>query len=338
MTKSKILIILQVYQKMTKTKYGVISDVHSNPNVVPRAIEALKTHGAEKLLVNGDIGNRQKTIGDSQDYVAFILDSIGESELEAFVQPGSHETLLAYGPIIEHFTKRYSNLVDVTKQQKVEQAGHDLVFLPGSDFFCGGEYQIGMNGLPSGRFFTVEDGLVKFDDFGQYVNALEQGIAEEGFQYANIDDLRGLVTQPEKTVVVCHVPRKFDNLETAVDVAEFGEAVLDFKIGKNVIEKGSVLPLEFAKQIVEQEGPVLLKNENRGNSDLASVYDEIGVRKAVSGHFHESGHRANDRNGNHVEEGEEVDELFWNSGWLDNGQTGILTVEGEKVSYQNINL
>ena len=91
-----------------ETKYGVISDVHSDPRVVPVAIDTLKRYGAERLLVNGDIGNQQRSLQDSQNYVAFILDSIGKSGLESFVQPGSHETLLAFGPVLDHFAGQYT--------------------------------------------------------------------------------------------------------------------------------------------------------------------------------------------------------------------------------------
>jgi len=42
--------------------------------------------------------------------------------------------------------------------------------------------------------------------------------------------------------------------------------------------------------------------------------------------------------GNHVNEGEFIEELFWNSGWFDIGHTGILTVSGERVKYRNISL
>ena len=102
------------------------------------AIDVLKSQGVEKLLVNGDIGNQRNTLKESQDYVAFILDSVGKSGLESFVQPGSHETLLGYGPVIEHFAGKYGNIIDATEMARVEQKGHDLVFLPGSDFSCGG--------------------------------------------------------------------------------------------------------------------------------------------------------------------------------------------------------
>jgi len=320
-------------------KYGVISDVHSDPKVVPLAIDVLKRLGAERLLVNGDIGNQQRSLQDSQNYVAFILDSIGKSGLESFVQPGSHETLLAFGPVLEHFAEQYSNIIDATKNKKAEQEGHDLVFLSGSDFLRGGEYQIGNHEqIPSGRYIQTEQGLMQFEEFEQYIGALQRGIAQGAMQYANMGDLRKLITYPSKTIVICHVPRKFNDLETAVDMAEFGEATEDFELQGKEVKKGSVYPLPVAKQVVQAGYPVEIKRANRGNEDLRDVYEELGITKAVSGHFHEAGHRANDRNSNYVQEGQNVRELFWNSGYLSAGQTGILTVRGDEVNYRNIQL
>jgi len=328
-----------------ETHYGVISDVHEYPGIVPVTIGVLKKLGAEKLLINGDIGNRQRTFEDNQNYVAFILESIGKSGLESYVQPGSHETLLAFGPVMDAFTRKYSNLIDVTKNPKIEQKGHSLIFLPGSDFLCGGEYQIGNHKrIPSGRYMMkymqTQEGLMQsfyyFEEFSRYIEALEQGIAKGAMQYTNMNDLRKLVTNPDKSIVVCHVPRKFDNLEYAVDMAEFGEATENFNLNSNNVERGSVFPLLVAQQIVQAGYPVEIRQENRGNKDLKSLYEELGINKAVSGHFHESGHRANDTYGNHVAEGNLVTDLFWNSGHLDAGQTGILTVGDGKVSYRNI--
>ncbi|MCK5043696.1 hypothetical protein KAR52_01685 [Candidatus Pacearchaeota archaeon] len=321
-----------------ETKYGIISDIHNDPRIVPIAINILKEKGAEKLLINGDIGNQQNTLQDSQNCIAFVLDSIGKSGLETFVQPGSHEILLAYGPVMEHFTEQYSNIIDATKNQKVEQEGHHLVFLPGSDFLCGGEYKIGNNEVPSGKYIHTKKGLLQFEDFNQYVSTIQKGIALGAMQYSNMEDLKKLVTQPDKTIVVCHVPRKFNNLEIAVDMAQFGEALEDFNLQGDEVKEGSVFPLPNAKQIFQAGYPVVIKQENRGNKDLKNIYEELGIVKAVSGHFHESGHRANDRMGNHVQEGANVDELFWNSGYLEGGQTGILTVKGNKVNYENINI
>ena len=312
-----------------ETRYGIISDVHLDPKVVLFAIDVLKNQGAEKLLVNGDIGNQQRNLQESQDYIASILDPISKSGLESYVQPGSHETLLAFDPVLDYFADRYDNLFTISNPLKIEQSGHDLVFLPGSDFLCGGEYPFGNHSqLPSGRYIQTEKGLIPFKEFEQYVGALQQGIAQGAMKYANMGDLRNLVTDPDKTILVCHVPRRFDNLETAVDMAESGEAIKDFQLQGDKVEKGSIFPLATAIQVAQAGYPVEIRKVNGGNEDLRKLYEELGIKKAVSGHFHEAGHRANDRNGNHVQEGQDVRELFWNSGHLDIGQTGILTVRG----------
>lgn len=246
---------------------------------------------------------------------------------------------MVFGPVLDYFSERYSNIIDVTKNRKIEQDGHDLVFLPGSDFLCGGEYQIGNHKqLSSGRYIQTDKGLVQFKTLEEYVYAIKKGIIRGVFEYSNIGDLRKLVTRPEKTILVCHVPRKFNNLETAVDVAEFGEVYEDFAIQKDIVKKGSAYPWIIAKNLVSENYPVKIKKENRGNADLKDLYEELGIIRAVSGHFHESGHRANDLNSNYVKQGNKVRELFWNSGCLDNGQTGILSVKDEEVSYENINL
>jgi len=328
---------------MTKVNYGVISDIHHDPRIVPVAIDVLKEAGAEKLILNGDIGNQQKTLQDSQNYIAMVIDAVGKSNLETYVQPGSHETLLAFGPVMDYFAGKFSNLIDATKNQKAEEKGHCLIFLPGTDFYCGGEFQIGnAEQLPSGRYIQTEKRLMQFEELSQYVGALQQGIAQGAMQYANMNDLRKLVNDPDRSIVVCHVPRKFDNVNTCIDMAYFAEksdgSVMPGIAVENMIKQqvGDV-PYEIIKEIAEQNG-LTLKKENRGNEDLKALYEELGITKAVSGHFHESGHRAHDLSGNPVKENGLVSELFWNSGHLDVGQTGILTVNDGKTSYQNINL
>lgn len=344
-------------------KYGVISDVHYYPEVVSRAIDVLKQLGAEQLILNGDIGNVQSSIEESQKYVATILDAVGKSGLEAFVQPGSHEMLMAYDPVIDFFAKKYENITDATKIRVHEADGHELVFLPGSDFVCGGEYQIGNDPtlstsgfigikrmgsieLPdkSVKQFEVERSLVMFDKLAdgiesvQGMSSLDPSARFEIFRYYNMNDLKRYVKNPEKTVVICHVPRRFDNLKTAVDFAEFGEVTEDFEYEGAETKKGTIVTARYVPEYIKRGCPVVLKKENRGNKDLMDLYNEIGIVKAVSGHFHESSHRANDCNSEHVKEGEFVNELFWNSGHFDAGCVGILTVNGEKASYQNVKL
>ncbi len=320
-----------------EVKYGVISDIHEDPRIIVPALQVLRQLGAEKLLVNGDIGGWRGDLQSSQDYTAFILGQIARTGMESFIQPGSHEPLVAYGPVVEHFAGKFSNIIDALKVPRVEQDGHTLVFLPGSDFTCGGEYQIGNGKIPTGRWAQVGKKLLPVENWKDY-QFLAQNGAQGFFHYSNMNDLRQHITNPENTIVICHVPRKFSGLETCVDMAEFGEATEQFNLQGNRVEKGSVFPIQSAVQIAQAGYPVAIKKENRGNQALAESYDELGVIKSVTGHFHESSHRANDRRGNHVAEGVYANELFWNSGHLDRGYTGILAVRGEEVKYQNVDL
>ena len=51
-------------------KYGIISDVHHDPRIVPVTIDVLKKLGAEKLILNGDIGERQRSLQASWTILA----------------------------------------------------------------------------------------------------------------------------------------------------------------------------------------------------------------------------------------------------------------------------
>jgi len=292
------------------TKYGIISDVHQDPRIVEPAIVVLKSQGADKLILNGDIGS-------SQQFIGYILNVAGKSGIETYVQLGSHEKLGDFEPVIDFMKNNYSNLINTFDNRKISNNGHDLVFMPGSDFLCGGEYSLQEAGDTESGFYQIDD---------------------KNRRLININDLTKLVTNPDKTIVVGHVPRKFDNLEYGIDMAEFGLVTKDFVLNGENVEEGSVYPGVVGVQIANAGYPVEMKKENRGNEDLKRIYDGLGIKKAISGHFHESAHRACDRMGNHVEENEKVNELFWNASYCDTGKVGILSVDGSEVSYRNINL
>ncbi len=323
-----------------EVKYGVISDVHTHPENVFPAINVLNNLGVKKLLINGDIGNRQETLEESQKYVVRVLKPIGESGLESYVQPGSHESFLAFDPVIDYFASKYSNIIKIDKPLGVKEGDHYLIFLPGSDWNAnGGEYHIGNDEkISSGAYVKIEGRIIPLEEFVKNHYSLQMKGVEGIVKYSNMNDLRKIVKDPDKSIVVCHVPRKFNNLEEAVDMAVFGEAQQTFSLNGYTIEKGSIFPGPIGAQLATGGYPVEVRKENRGNEDLKSLYEELGITKAVSGHFHESGHRANDTKGNHVSEGIFVKDLFWNSGWFDIGQIGILTVKDGKVKYENINL
>ncbi|MDI3473703.1 MAG: hypothetical protein PWR30_26 [Candidatus Woesearchaeota archaeon] len=328
-----------------ETIYGIISDIHNSPEKVIPAIEILRQLGAQKLIINGDISNQKKTLEESQYGIARVLNYIGMSELEAYVQPGGHESFLSFDPVIDYLTTIYPNLVDATKIRKVYQNNHTLVFLPGSDYLATGEYFIGKS-KKTGKYMKTNKGLKEFNDIDEYFEELNKknakGIKEKDSEgiiaYYNMKDLEHLVDDPERTILICHVPRKFYNLDNCVDMAEFGEAKEDFIYDGKTIRKGSIFSKKIAQRMEKAGFPIELKKENRGNEDLKEIYEKIGINKAISGHFHESAGRANDTMGNHVRQKEEVKELFWNASYLEGDLAGILSVNDSSLIYMNVNL
>ena len=204
-------------------------------------------------------------------------------------------------------------MIDTIRVQKVEQEDHDLVFLPDLDFL-----------------FDEEDYLIGSD----------KGPRQGAMQHSNLQELRHLVTDPNKTIVVCHVPRRFDSIEHGVDVAYFAEGSNGSTIPTLSLEDtlkrqfGIVSPEEIDE--IARRNDLTLKRENRGNEELRDLYNELGINKAISSHFHESVGRAHDLNCNPLPQGQPTEELFWNPSCLDSGDFGILTVEDNKVAYENL--
>ena len=354
-----------------EARYGLISDIHTNPLVVHDAIREFQRLGVDKILVNGDIGDNKEKQQHSVMYMDEVAGALGRSEIETYVLPGSHEPLGLYKTVMTCNTSRYPNLIDATGLGKIHYKGHDIVFIPGSDFVAGGEYSFGAEKLRTGEYMHKKRKMTRLTDMKEYNRLVKYGRAFGMMSYKNIKDIKRLVTEPEKTIILCHVPRRFDNIVEAVDMAYFAEDARGGAVAGDVFEKyvrselgerlGSAMAelgrnfgvditkkntdrktlQELYKMVMKSAAKSKgwnLKTENRGSVDLKKLYEQLGITKAVSGHFHESSHRANDLKGKHVKEGRFVKDLFWNSGFLDAGHCGILTVKENKVKYQNIEI
>ena len=311
------------------TKYGIISDIHAaHLGLVKAAIDILKQEGAEKLVLNGDLVGDRNPIPelDEKNYAALVLQLAGESGLETYALEGSHECVPLFKPVIDVLSQKYGNIIDVMENPKVEGEGYDLVFLAGSDWHA-------ENAVQGGYHLLSGDNETGVYDSSNGVNIVR-----------NMNDLKKLATRPQETVVFSHVPRKFDNIETSVDMAYFTQHITTETISPGILKEreirqkfGEDLPFSAVEEYAARE-LIRFKRENRGNDDLANLYQELGIKKNVTGHFHESAHRAHDSNTVPVKEGELTNELFWNASYLDDGKVGLLTVDGPKVSYRNINL
>ena len=93
--------------------------------------------------------------------------------------------------------------------------------------------------------------------------------------------------------------QQYDNLVSALEKRHFscGDHDLVFIPGSDITDTGEY-QLNYDRatgfEIADKEMDIVLKEENRGNERLKGLFEEMGIRKALSNHFHESGHKACD--------------------------------------------
>lgn len=333
------------------TRYALVSDIHRDPAVIDHAIRFAKNNDISSIILNGDIGepqhitdihgqyNPKASLQATQDYVARVLDPIAKSGLEAYLQPGSHEQVQSFQPVVDDFSSKFGNIHDMIQQRTVHSSDHDLVFLPGSDWVASGEYQI-TSAVPEGLYVRTDSGLVDASQKDVVSRVIQQGSAQGLLRTIHPSSLEQYVTDPESTIVVCHVPAKFSSIDFGVDMAYFGETQTGAVVPGVVLEhhiKQQVPNASAAdvRNIALQNG-YALRRENRGNQELSELYSSLGLTKQISGHFHESSHRATTLDSKFIESGKWTDNLAWNSGQLDQGLMGVLEVDGPKVRYFNV--
>ncbi len=311
-----------------ETTYGIISDIHAtHPSNVLRAINLLPKLGAQKLILNGDIIGERSGF-NPQEYLATVLKAAVDTGVEVYAQAGSHEEIALVQPVFDHFSSTYGNFVDACQNPVVDGRGHRLIFLPGSDWHA----------------VNPKQGLYRIDEVPSFASGFYQ--TEDGpVRLTNIADIAKYTRDPQRTIVVSHIPRAFDGpIETAVDMAYFAERADKSLMPGIVVERmikqkfGDSISDADIRLIAAQNG-FTMKREHRGNQKLRAAFEQAGITKAISGHFHESAHRAHDRQCQPLAEGQYHDELFWMASYADEGRYGLLRVDDEgKASYLNVNL
>lgn len=320
-------------------RYGIVSDIHENPEVAEDLIRRMnREFGVHKLILNGDI-----TVDGLEDLdrivgLKKILRATGD--LQTFIQPGSHEETVPWEAALEGLAQEgYKNIIDVRENPIYESLDHNLVFVPGSDvnsrygsYTFGKELKTGEHKLKDGRWIC----------------------------YTNLEEVFSKLLKFRNNILVCHVPPRFSGQHN-VDFTHFiqGGYVMGIRPGhfnaqgfspiseKDKIEgliefkeyngdKGlleEVLRERFKDLPIMEQAEVYIEcMENRGNLDLRRLCDTHNITSVFCGHFHESGGHAHDWKGNPVEPKKWTESLVLNSGT--NGNAAVVEVDGNRMRYK----
>jgi UDP-2,3-diacylglucosamine pyrophosphatase LpxH len=311
-------------------KYGIISDTHRAPQYVPILANALKSNGVDALVLNGDLG-------ESIQHIAFTIMSAAKTGLPVYVQPGSHEEAADYITVMHEVAKQHPNVIDCLKNPKIEHNDHHAVFLPGSDWTSGGDFYLRAK-QETGIYVRAVNGLRKATEIEAVVYAQHPNARRALSSITRIDDLDNLVTDAERTVVFCHIPARFNGIGNCVDMAYFAEnergVVPAAALNEMMRARGITSPIGAAQKA--QEMGYESKRENRGNEYLGAAYQRNGVTKIVTGHFHESAHRAHTMEGKDVAQAQLYKSLAFMASYADQGKAGIITVKDDKMAYERL--
>ncbi len=322
-----------------ETLYGILSDFHrTNPTTINLAMQKLVQAGAQKLILNGDLTGEQNAHHiPAPYYLDYVLKAAADTNLETYVQFGSHEEFFSSEEVIKKKSSLYGNIINISTQQNIIQADHNLLFLPGSDVNSHGEYTLG-TALPSGIYLITEDGPVQITNQNQYtrcVQLIQEKKAKSIVHYENTNDLTKHAKDPQKTILICHIPPLSIGFN-AIDRAQFGLATEPFMLDKRPVEKDSIFPYPIAKDLISYGAPIAMQDKNVGNLELAQVMHTLGITKSICGHIHEASHRAHDLTGTHLPEHTYSQTLLYNASCMDKNRVGLLYVKDNQVAYKNI--
>lgn len=305
-------------------KLGAISCLHGNLKSSRKFAAYFKKASVDAVVLAGDIPSAK----NQKKSLTKVLQIFSKINKPIFVLPGSHESAEVYDKVVRKFAKQ---IIDCTKKQKTTLSGYDLVFLPGSDWLSGEGSCV------------LKDSRTIFR--GKSAKEITKYYKVKKVKLFFIRDLKKLVKRPKSTILISHIAPRFTK-KTAIDVARFGKvkkgrfkiAKADEKALKEVILlwkgliKETVFSYAEAIRLKKKGYPFAILRTNVGNAFLMKMVRKLNISKAICGHIHETGGRANNLKGNPVKQGKWSKELFYNCA----GKAGIVEFKNNLARYKNV--
>ena len=316
---------------MEELKLGIITCLHGNLKAAKALAKFYSKSDVDAIIFNGDTNKD----GD-ENSIYMVLKHFKKIKKPTYITPGSHETYSGYKNSFKKIKNNYIKDCTLSKNRKIKLKGYHLVFLPGSDVKV---YDAGFQLIGSKSHWLKRlKRLTK-----KYGNPYE-GIID----FFHIDEIKKYVTDPNKTVLICHVPPRFFK-KNSIDVAKFGRPKRSFnlktkdvakklriRIKSTKIDKDSIFIIKKARKLIKKGYPIEVVTKNVGNIYLKRIIKKLKIKKFICGHIHEAGQKANDLKGNLIKQNIWSKELFHNAAPSKDGYSGIFTICGDKAKYKNI--
>ncbi|MBI4163462.1 MAG: hypothetical protein HY512_01250 [Candidatus Aenigmarchaeota archaeon] len=300
---------------MSEIKIGVVTDSHMG-GFDSRIAEALKREELDGIEYLGDAPSNmhappQKHFDDITATLK-IYDKVG---VPVSWIPGNYEDFVAYHAAFSQLEDKLDNVVDATRQGKytlkLNGIEVDLVWVPGST-------------EDVSRGFHVRNDLGPTADYSK---------GKSHIHVYNPNDLRELVTRPDRTILLCHNPPQMsaDNtFDVALRAIYRGNKIIGPIVGELVkAYRGEITPTGKVKELFD--GRAQLVREHAGNPVLSGLVDELGIQKVLAGDIHDAVYTT-DRQGRSIPPGTFSRELFGNPGPAKDGRYGVLVYRDDGMA------
>lgn len=276
---------------MGELNIGVVTDSHFGGDDALIA-NCIKVDGLDAVCFLGDAPSSIRSAPVNQFMEIYqsvlVFEDIG---VPVFWMAGNYEDYFAYKAVFNRLEDALDNVIDVSRMDRPAHfRGYDLLFIPGASELM--------------RGFHVTSQV----DRGEYfLNGSQVYVSNPG-------SLRGMVSDPKRTVVFSHQPCRMDgspSIDLAVN-AEYAGRVIAGPAAHSLLKRRVARPLM---------GHV-------GDAHLRDVLCSIGIDKFISGHIHE-GVAISDAAGNPIPEGKYSSQIYANPGPAKEGDYGVLTLRDD---------
>lgn len=191
-----------IHDEDSLATYGVFSDIHGETEKLKRLVRTMEdTPGLDGFIVLGDTprndflrsgGTREERRSDAEEMIeAYTM--LAKAGLPVFITTGNHERKPDYEAAMKKVSKKYKNIIDLTKYRIIDGDDADFISLPG--------YQIKQSfheveDKSVGEKITIAQTFIPAD--GYFADA--ETIAATGSLRNGLDDVMILLTHgPPKT-------------------------------------------------------------------------------------------------------------------------------------------
>jgi len=152
-------------------KFGIISDAHGEVEKARALAREFKKRRVDGIIMLGDLCvnerlryGRRDSRSDRKE-IEEVLEAVAETGFPVFVIPGNHERTKDYEFALGEITKKFDNVIDMTRYRVFDGDDVDFVSLPG--------YQTKFS---VGRQFIPDDGFWARPDFVKTTGRLREGL------------------------------------------------------------------------------------------------------------------------------------------------------------------